>query len=100
MTTEEQKWLVEKLGGAEQAGCFWGKPFSGFRTSIEAPIIPDGYEWVRQRMCELGLWGEFLDWFLDTSTKEEWCICAWREWEEKTPAEKSKLIHDFLKERE
>jgi hypothetical protein len=128
MTTEEQKWLVEKLGGCwhewenSTAKIIYSKEdnsYLGFGYRCKAcsfkylnrdnwsvhdskPTLPckninpttlPGYEWARQRMCNLGLMEPFASFVEELYQRPAYTLLSL------TPAEKSKLIYDFLKER-
>jgi hypothetical protein len=97
MIIEEQKWLVEKLGGcwhecqANPDGfyccdCAMGVDISGDLNR------PNGYEWVRQKMCKLGLMEPFTSFVEELYQRPAYTLLSL------TPAEKTKLIYDFLKE--
>lgn len=100
MTIKDQKWVVEKLDGCwhefppmadKCPKC--GKHFPVEDHRLDHPV---GYEWIRQKMCKLELWDGLDKWLWNTDKPVLRFTAAW---EFLSPVEKSKLIHDFLKER-
>jgi hypothetical protein len=110
MTAEEQKWLVESLGGKDVIVTRYQillrlpeDDEDDCRSSLALLITPNGYEWVRQQLLKKNLLHKFVAYYQKTT--EARYIRPWHrtplcQWEYNAPAEKSKLIHDFLKERE